>query len=206
MDAGVRRWNWNIHYHRVPLDAIPDGAKTALDIGSGDGLLSFDLAASGLEVVGIDVDETSVERATGASECTDRTTFVHGDVFSHPFEPASFDLVASSAMLHHVDAVDGLRRMAELVRPGGVVAIVGFATESGPVDHVLAGLGRVARIAAELTGRHWGHHAPICWPPPLSIDEMRSLVERELPGATFRRRVSNRYSVVWRRPIAETER
>jgi len=38
------RWNLNTHYHRVVLDDIPAGALTALDVGSGNGLLSFDLA------------------------------------------------------------------------------------------------------------------------------------------------------------------
>lgn len=61
------RWNLNIHYHRAVLDAIPDGATTALDVGSGDGLLTFDLVARGLEIVGIDTDLASVERARGLS-------------------------------------------------------------------------------------------------------------------------------------------
>lgn len=104
MTAMRRRWNLNIHYHRIILDSIPDGATTALDVGSGDGLLTFDLAAKGLDVVGIDSDIASVERARADSASSARTTFLLGDVFTQPFEPGSFDLVASSAMLHHVDA------------------------------------------------------------------------------------------------------
>jgi hypothetical protein len=46
-----RPWNWNIHYQRVVLDALPSDAATALDVGSGDGLLAFDLAARGLDVI-----------------------------------------------------------------------------------------------------------------------------------------------------------
>lgn len=192
----------NIHYHRVVLDSIPDGARTALDIGSGDGLLSFDLAARGLDVVGIDPDEDSIERARRDPECTERNTFVHGDVFTHPFDPASFDLVASSAMLHHVDATPGLRRMAELVRPGGVVAIVSFANPSSLADRLLITTGFVINQTQAAIGRRWEHHAPIRWPPPHTIDEMRSLVESTMPGATFERRMAHRYSVVWTRPFS----
>ena len=204
MGSGERRWNLNIHYHRVVLDSIPAGATTALDVGSGNGLLSFDLADRGLEVVGIDSDEASTERARADPRCSDRTTFVHGDVFTYPFDAGTFDLVTASAMLHHVDAVEGLRRMAELVRPGGVVAIVGFANPSGPVDWALIVAGSLARRARVVAGQYWEHHAPIRWPPPLTIDEMRTLAQAEMPGATFRRRMAHRYSIVWSRPITPT--
>ena len=47
MGSGQRRWNLNVHYHGIILESIPAGATTALDIGSGNGLLSFDLAEDG---------------------------------------------------------------------------------------------------------------------------------------------------------------
>lgn len=190
----------NIHYHRVVLDAVPSGAVDALDVGCGNGLLSFDLAARGLDVVGIDPDAPSIERASTDPDASGRTTFLCADVFTHPFEPGSFDVVASVATLHHVDAGSGLRRMRELVRPGGVLAIVGFATPSGPRDVALIAAGFVYKTARQLRGRYWEHDAPIRWPPPSSIDEMRAIVERELPGARFRRRMAYRYSIVWPAP------
>jgi len=200
MTREPRRWNMNIHYHRVVLDAIPDGARTALDIGSGNGLLSFDLAARGLSVVGIDPDDPSIERARADPACTDRTTFVHGDVFTYPFEPGSFDLVTASAMLHHVDAREGLRRMAELVRPGGTVAVVGFANPSDLVDVALIAAGFVLTKVRGVLGHYWEHDAPTLWPPPHTIAEMRALVEAEMPGATFKRAMAHRYTFVWSRP------
>lgn len=196
----AHRWNLNVHYHRIVLDAVPVGATTALDIGSGDGLLSFDLAARGLAVVGVDLDEASIERARADPRCSEATTFVHGDLFTHPFEPASFDVVAASAVLHHVDARQGLRRMAELVRPGGVVAIVGFAKPSGPIDWGLIVAGFLLSRTRKLTRRYWEHHAPTRWPPPLTINEIRALAASEMPGAIFKRRMAHRYSIVWTRP------
>jgi SAM-dependent methyltransferase len=202
---GHARWNLNIHYHGVILDAVPAGAVTALDVGSGNGLLSFDLAGRGLEVTGVDPDVASVERAMADPARSARTSFITADVFTHPFPPASFDLVASSAMLHHVDAERGLRRMRELVRPGGVLAIVGFAMPSGLLDRALIGAGFVYASSRKLTGRYWEHDAPKTWPPPCSIDEMRSLAERELPGAGFRRHMAHRYSIIWRADATHDE-
>src|SRR5436190_20508751 len=94
-----RRWNLNVHYHRVVLDAVPLSASTALDIGAGDGLLSFDLAARGLDVTGIDTDAQSVKRAEADPRASVRARFVVGDVFTYPFEVESFDVVSSIAML-----------------------------------------------------------------------------------------------------------
>ena len=38
-----RRWNHNTHYRRIVLDALHSGARTALDVGAGDGLLAAEL-------------------------------------------------------------------------------------------------------------------------------------------------------------------
>lgn len=190
------RWNLNIHCHRVVLESIPRAAKTALDVGSGDGVLSFDLADRGLQVTGLDTDEASVQRAASDGRASDNTRFVVGDLFTVALEPGSFDVVASVAMLHHVDAEIGIRRMCDLLSPGGVLVIVGFASPSGMGDRVRAIAGLTLKRTAQLRGRYWEHHAPVAWPPPLSSGEMSTLVERELPGAKFRNVLSNRYTAI----------
>ena len=119
MPSDDLRWNFNIHYHRVVLESIPSTAQTALDVGSGDGVLSFDLADRGLQVTGLDPDAASVQRAASDDRASDKTLFVVGDLFTVALEPASFDVVASVAMLHHVDAEAGIRRMRDLLNRGG---------------------------------------------------------------------------------------
>ena len=76
------RWNLNIHYHHVFTRAVPPDSSTALDVGCGDGLLSFDLAERGLDVLGIDPHEASVDRAMADSRATEHTRFVCGDVLT----------------------------------------------------------------------------------------------------------------------------
>ncbi|HEY3833872.1 MAG TPA: class I SAM-dependent methyltransferase [Acidimicrobiia bacterium] len=196
-----RPWNWNIHHQRVVLDAVPNEAATALDVGSGDGLLAFDLAARGLDVTGIDLDGESVERARADARATSTaTTFVLGDLFDHPFEPHSFDVVASISMLHHVDATAGLRRMRELVRPGGTLVVVGFARPSTAIDCARVVVGGLVAYAMKFTGRYWEHNAPTVWPPPCTMHEMRGLVAHELPEARFRGLLPSRYAAVWSAP------
>lgn len=46
-----QRWNLNVYYHCVFLDVVPASASRVLDVGCGDGVLSFDLADREVEVV-----------------------------------------------------------------------------------------------------------------------------------------------------------
>jgi SAM-dependent methyltransferase len=195
------RWNHNIHYHRVVLDAAPARPARALDVGCGNGLLTVELAGIADEVVGLDTDAPTVERAREEFPAL-RDALVVGDLLTHPFEPGSFDLVASVATLHHLDAAAGLARMAELLRPGGSLVVGGLARVERPVDlaHDLLAAACNRPYMALTRRRYWEHSAPIVWPPPESYTSMKSITRELLPGARFRRHLFWRYSIVWTRP------
>ncbi|MBO8190123.1 class I SAM-dependent methyltransferase [Streptomyces oryzae] len=192
-----RRWNHNIHYHPRILRAVPDGAQRALDVGCGEGMLARALRRTVPHVTGLDRDAPSIEQARAYSDDVD---YILGDLLTHPFEPASFDVVTSVATLHHMDAATGLARMRELLRPGGVLALVGIARSTMPNDllRVLAGV--TAGTALRTVKGHWQHPSPIVWPPPVTYTEMQSLAAETLPGSHYRRHLLLRYSIIWRKP------
>lgn len=193
------RWNHNIHYHPLLLELGP--ARRALDIGCGEGLLCRQLSGLADEVVGIDPHEPSIDlaRLTTTDPGID---YVLGDVMTHDFEPASFDLVVSVAALHHLDAAPALRRFAELVAPGGRLGVVGIGRDRIPHDLPwMARMTVTTRYEQWIRGRKmWDHSAPIVWPPPDTYAESRASAERELPGCQFRRHALGRFSIVWTRP------
>jgi hypothetical protein len=92
--------------------------------------------------------------------------------------------------------------MAELVRPGGVVAVVGLARTRGVVDLTYAVAGLVAHRVQRARHGLWEHAAPTVWPPPQTYAEMAAIATRVLPGARFRRHLLFRYSLIWTRPDA----
>ena len=209
--AGPERWTHNGHYHQLILDAVPAGCATALDVGCGTGGLTRRLRAAGLRVTGLDRDEQCIRAARGHPAAAG-IGYLVGDVARAPLRPESFDLVTSIAMVHHMDAEGALGRMSELVRPGGVLAVVGLARDRSPADLGWA-VPAIAGTRLHLVANAWHrrrtstrppapHQPPLVWPPPLSYREMRRLAERLLPGARYRRHLYWRYSLVWTKPAA----
>ncbi|MEU8245887.1 class I SAM-dependent methyltransferase [Nonomuraea sp. NPDC048916] len=192
-----RRWNHNIHYHPRILRAIPEGAQRALDVGCGEGMLARELRRTVPRVTGIDLDAPSIDQAR---EHPDDVDYILGDFLTHPFEPASFDVIASVATLHHMDAAAGLARMRDLLRPGGILAIVGLARSTMPNDLPRDLAGVAAGIFHRATKGHWEHPSPTVWPPPVTYPQMRTLASDILPGSHYRRHLLWRYSITWRKP------
>ncbi|UNX54757.1 class I SAM-dependent methyltransferase [Georgenia sp. TF02-10] len=192
------RWNNNIHYHRRILDAVPAGARTALDVGTGNGLLAAELHQRVPEVTAVDPDATVLASARTEDE---GVRWVQGDVLTYPFPPASFDVVASVAALHHLPDLDrALARLAELTAPGGVVAVVGLARSSRPLDALYDVAGLVQQRRYRRRYGIWEHSAPMVWPPPHTYAAVRRSAARVLPGAAWSRLPMWRYSLVWRKP------
>ncbi len=195
--TGDRRWNHNIHYHPRVLRAVPYGAQRALDVGCGEGMLARELRRVVPNVTAIDLDAPSIDQAR---EYPGDVNYVVGDFLTHPFEAASFDIVASVATLHHMDAASGLARMCDLLRPGGVLIVVGLARSTMPKDLPRDLAGVVAGTFHRLTKGHWQHSSPVVWPPPLTYPQMRGLAAEILPGSQYRRHLLWRYSITWRKP------
>lgn len=192
------RWNHNIHYHHLILDAVPIHAQTALDVGTGNGLLAAELTDAVPHVTGIDADAEVLRSARAEAPGVE---FIHGDVLTHPFEPESFDIVGSVATLHHLPDVEGaLRRCAELTAPGGALVIVGLGRTSRLREFGVHLRGLVQHRYLSLRRGLWDHTAPTVWPPPHTYVEIEAAVRRELPGATFRLLPMWRYVVVWHKP------
>ena len=199
MDAvrASRRWNHNTHYHPLILGAVPRGCRRGLDVGCGEGMLARELRQVVPYVTGIDRDAASIELARRLDEDIE---FILGDFMTHPFAPASFDHIASIAVLHHLDAAAALKRMRELLAPGGTLAIVGLARNRYPTDLPFAIAGAAGHRIHRLSKPCWEDAAPRLWPPPDSFAQTRRLARRLLPGVRYRRLLLFRYSLVWTKP------
>jgi len=201
------QWNHNVHYHRVISGAIPDRCDRALDVGCGTGRLTRELSRVVPHVTGVDRDEQSiaVARALAGSAGIE---YLHGDFLRLPLQPGSFGLVTAVASLHHMDSAAALRRMAELLQPGGALVVIGLARNGwSPVGLALelpAGVSnriRLARRRRPPAGPPAAvYRPPIVWPPAETYAQIRGLAGLLLPGMRYQRHLYWRYSIRWQKP------
>ena len=79
---------------------------TVLDLGSGPGFLSTEIAwkSPGLQVCGIDLSRQMVKSATRHSRGVENAQFVFGNAAKLPFKDESIDLAVSTGVFHHLKA------------------------------------------------------------------------------------------------------
>jgi SAM-dependent methyltransferase len=105
--------------HLRPTDRL-------LDVGSGPGTITADLARLVGEVVALEIDDdaAALTRAEFERQGIADADVRVGDVHALDLPDDGFDVVHAHQVLQHVaDPVAALREMARVTRPGGVVAV-----------------------------------------------------------------------------------
>jgi SAM-dependent methyltransferase len=129
------------------LALLPKGRRfaRALDLGSGLGALSRALTAVADEVLGLDIAQSAVDRASAMASGRPGLRFAQGDVCAlDPALDASFDLVVVADTLYYLDAVDDLSlkrvvsRIARLLTPGGMCLVANHYFFAGDADSRLS--------------------------------------------------------------------
>ena len=195
----TRAWNHNIHYHGIVMNSVPSNCRCSLEVGCGQGLLAQKLAGRCEEVIAIDVDPGCLSQAKAANSSKARITFVEGDVMTHPFSRGAFDLITAVATLHHLPLRPALSRFRDLLRSGGVLAVVGLYRAHALEDYALAAAALPMSWMFRCLHRHADVGAPL-QDPRETLREIRSACDALLPGAVFKRHLLFRYSLVWRKP------
>lgn len=98
-------------------------STVAVDVGCASGVSAALLAASGAQVLGVDISPELVQQATSlwASQFPN-LKFEVADAEILPCMGGSVDLIFYGGVLHHFPAVEGvLREAARCLRPGGIL-------------------------------------------------------------------------------------
>ncbi|HEV8587286.1 MAG TPA: class I SAM-dependent methyltransferase [Pyrinomonadaceae bacterium] len=212
-------WSANNHYHNFLLRYVPKKCGRALEVGCGTGAFSRRLAARANHVTAIDLSAEMIRVARSRSDQFPNIEFKVAEAMSCDFPAGHFDCIATIATLHHIPTEQALVKLKEALKPGGTLLVLdlvelkrNFFTAQGLRDTFL----NVLAIGASL-GLRLIHNGRLRPPPEvraaweehgktdsyLTIREARELYERLFPGATVRRRLLWRYSVVWQKPAAD---
>jgi len=112
---------------RNVAEMLPEGLRTGLDVGCGDGVIAREVARRhhGLEIRGLEVHERSA--------CGIPWSLFDGR--SIPYPDGSFDYVSLVDVLHHNDDIDGL--LGECARVSNHFVVIKDHTWSHGLDHAV---------------------------------------------------------------------
>lgn len=111
-EGGLHPKHRLMNYHKFFVDNVSED-DIVLDIGCGNGALTFDIAKKAKYVYGIDINPQNIETAR-AKYGADNVTYIIGDATNYEFN-SRFDVIVLSNLLEHIEnRIDFLNRIKHL--------------------------------------------------------------------------------------------
>ncbi len=108
------------------IDKALPSAGTILDLGCGEGIISFFLAQNkNRRIIGIDKNLHKIRLAQNQARCCQNISFTQGDIFKINLPPR-IDGVILSDMLHHLSIINQqkiLLKISLLLKKGGILVV-----------------------------------------------------------------------------------
>lgn len=204
-------WDHNRHYHPALLRSLPQKREMALEVGCGTGDFARTLARHFERVIAIDLSPEMVRRARELSRSVGNVEVRQADILTWELPLATFDCIVSIATLHHLPLEEALTKLAAALRPGGVLLVLDLYQPRTAVDWMWS----AAALPANLLLRTWklrrlreAPHVRQAWSEHArndiypTLEQVRSLGQRLLPGALIERKLFWRYLLAWQKPVA----
>lgn len=130
-DQAERIWNWESPAGKRRAERraalLREAARLApgrraIELGCGTGVFLIRLAASGADILGVDVTSDLLSRARARLSSIPNVRLVLGNAERLPCADARMDAVYGSSVLHHLDLDTALAEVARVLRPGGWAA------------------------------------------------------------------------------------
>ncbi|HEX8650062.1 MAG TPA: class I SAM-dependent methyltransferase [Pyrinomonadaceae bacterium] len=194
-------------YHSYLLSHLPQRCESALEIGCGAGAFTRLLATRARSVVGCDLSPQMIRLAQQQhSASRSHIEYMTGDVMRLSFAAESFDCIVTVATLHHLPLAEALLKMKDALKPGGRLIIQDMVADDGLIDRAISAL--AYPVNAAIRFRDTGHLLPsrelrTAWKEHgqhesyLTLNEVKEMCKRYLPGAFMQRHLLWRYTVVW---------
>ncbi|WP_019973360.1 class I SAM-dependent methyltransferase [Mycobacterium sp. 141] len=208
-------WDHNAYYQHLLLRHVPQRCERVLDVGCGAGAFAVLLAQRSNHVDAVDRSGAMIAEAKRRTPMN--VACVQADVLNDALPATDYDAIVSITALHHMPLEVVLPRLADALRPGGVLAAVALPRAdlrhewphelAAAIAHRAFGL---RFLAARLLGTGAGfqkapdHGAmPVVMDPPLTTRQVAELAATLLPSVRVRRLLFWRYLLVWQKPVEQ---
>ena len=187
-----------------------DAGSTVVDLGAGTGQFTLAAAATGARVVAVDVSPVMLDRLREnvATAGARNVEVVQGGFLSYEHAGAPADVVYSRYALHHLPdfwKALALRRIAGMLRPGGVLRLWDIVYTFDPAGAEVAIEGWIADTVGADVERGWlraelaehirDEHSTFTWLlEPMLARAGLEIVEADQPDAVSARYVCRRPS------------
>lgn len=203
-------WTSNNHYHSSLLKHVPEKCENALEIGCGTGAFARLLAKRCKRVVGLDLSSEMIRVARSRSTQLQNLEFELADVMKWNFRQSHFDFVCSIATLHHLEQRELLLKIKDALRPRGVLVVLDLVQADSLTERMcdVVALGVSDSLRLIHNGRlqppaevrkAWEQHGK--QDHYLTTNQVRALAAELLPGASVRRNLLWRYTLVYKKTI-----
>lgn len=201
-------WTSNNHYHSSLLKHVPEKCENALEIGCGTGAFARLLAKRCKRVVGLDLSSEMIRVARSRSTQLQNLEFELADVMKWNFRQSHFDFVCSIATLHHLEQRELLLKIKDALRPRGVLVVLDLVQADSLTERMcdVVALGVSGSLRLIHNGRlqppaevrkAWEQHGK--QDHYLTTNQVRALAAELLPGASVRRNLLWRYTLVYKK-------
>ena len=189
-------WNHNSAYYPW-IKKKTDNCKTILDVGCGDGSLALFLNDGTKKIVGIDSDIHCIEKAISKNKSSNVDFYCCS--FTDYSTDMKFDAIAFVASIHHMNMTESLQKAKSLLSPSGKLLIVGIAEPSTILDWIFEAVRIIpSKLISTVHNMKTSEELEIKTDYHfLKMNDVRSIIRQELPGASIKYALHYRYLLEW---------
>ncbi len=200
-----QQWNHNNHYHNWILSKLPAHIEYTIDIGCGKGEFTRHLSLIAQHVDAIDNDTNIIKEAKQLSLRIKNITYVQNDFLQMDIPSEKYDAVVSIASLHHMNVSIALKKMKDILKPDGILVILGLYRNSTITDIFWSVISKLFDVIIKFllhkrTSGNTGYTMQIV-DPKETLREINATAKEILPNIKMRRHLFWRYSIIWTKTI-----
>lgn len=202
------KWNHNNCYFEYLLSFVPEKIDLCLDIGCGHGELSALLAKKANKVIAVDLADKMIDSAKKCNGLPN-IEYVCDNILNMNFTDHSFDIIITTATVHHLPYEWLLKFAKQKLKTGGKLIVLDLVNAETMSDKLLWSFAAIPNFFMNIIKNgglpNSDPHSKAVWDKHgehdiyMSLAEIKRLAAKHLPNAFVKRKLFWRYVLIWQK-------